>query len=106
MAIDVSQDNLLSLSQAARFVKLGGRSFAPSTIWRWYRKGVAGVKLETICIGRTRYTSVEALQRFFAAVTAAKSGEASGQVDTARNNITSRDDSTREKLRLAGLTAD
>lgn len=99
MAIDVSQDNLLSLSQAARYLKLGGRSFAPSTIWRWYRKGVAGVRLETICIGRARYTSAEALQRFFAAVTEAKSAKASGDAVKEGQRNASRE----SRLRESGL---
>jgi len=33
-------------------------------LWRWRLKGVRGRKLETVVIGRTPYTSVEALARF------------------------------------------
>ena len=42
-----------------------------STPYRWVFKGVRGVKLETICIGGTRWTSREALERFFQATTKA-----------------------------------
>jgi hypothetical protein len=39
-----------------------------STCWRWARRGVRGHKLETIVIGGRRYTSREALERFFTAL--------------------------------------
>lgn len=37
---------------------------APATAWRWALRGVGGVKLESIKIGGTRYTSREACRRF------------------------------------------
>lgn len=104
MAIDVTQHKLLTLSQAARFARSGNRSVAPSTIWRWYRKGIAGVKLETICLGGTRCTSAESLTAFFAAVTEAKSGEEPGT--STADGSASRSATTRERLRRAGLTPD
>ena len=74
MAIDAVNEELITFGQAARRARpKGQRPAAPCTIWRWHRKGVSGVKLETICIGGTRYTSAEALKRFFDAVTLARS---------------------------------
>jgi hypothetical protein len=101
MAIDVIQDKLLTLSQAAQHAKPGDRRLAPSTIWRWYRKGIAGVKLETICLGGTRLTSAEALQRFFNGVT-----EARDHVETPNNcngDAGQRSELTEQQLREAGL---
>ncbi len=36
-----------------------------ATVWRWIQKGIRGVPLETSLIGGRRFTSEEALQRFF-----------------------------------------
>lgn len=41
---------------------------ATSTLWRWGKKGVRGVRLETIRIGGTIYTSDEAIARFLEAI--------------------------------------
>jgi hypothetical protein len=51
-------------------------------MWRWAEYGVAGIRLETIYIGAVRYTSREALQRFFERVTAARTGTAGGSAPT------------------------
>lgn len=42
-----------------------------ATVWRWIQRGCRGVKLESVLVGGVRYTSQEALGRFFQAVTAA-----------------------------------
>jgi len=70
--IDISAEQLLTLSQAAR--SLPGKVNV-STLWRWYQRGCRGVRLETVVIGGRRYTSKEALERFAAATTAARNGE-------------------------------
>ena len=63
--IDLENDNILTLSQAANFLpKLEGKKVAISTIWRWCRKGVRGVKLEHAIIGSRIVTSVQALNGF------------------------------------------
>lgn len=41
-----------------------GKRVAVSTLWRWCRKGLGGVRLEYIRIGRSIATSREALSRF------------------------------------------
>jgi hypothetical protein len=108
MPIDTTREQLMTFAQAARYARPpGSRPAAPSSLWRWHRHGIAGVKLETICLGGTRYTSAEALQRFFRAVTEAKSGEGEepGTSSTADGSA-SRSAMTRERLRRAGLTAD
>lgn len=69
--IDVQTEKLLTITETAR--TLPGRPNV-TTIWRWRNRGVRGVRLETICIGGRRFTSREALARFFAATTAAADG--------------------------------
>ncbi len=72
MSIDLATENLKTLNDAAN--TLPGGAIHVSTIHRWRLKGVRGVRLETILRGGTRYTSVEAIERFFAATTAAADG--------------------------------
>ena len=67
--IDMIHETLLRVpSEVANHVP--GRPH-PSTIWRWHRQGVHGIRLETVLVGGTRYSSVEAVQRFIERTTAA-----------------------------------
>ena len=70
--IDVQSEQVIKLAAAPGEVP--GRPNL-STIYRWHLRGVRGVRLETILIGGTRFTSREALQRFFDRTTAAAAGE-------------------------------
>src|SRR6476659_2351121 len=71
--IDHEREPLLTMTQAAKIVP--DRPHV-ATLWRWRRVGIAGVKLEVICVGgRQTRTSRAALARFFERVTAAKSGQ-------------------------------
>jgi uncharacterized protein DUF1580 len=74
--IDVRNENLLPCSEVAR--ETPGEPPHASTVRYWRVHGIRGVKLETVMIGGRRYTSKEALQRFFAATTAAANGEMPG----------------------------
>lgn len=63
--IDLSRDKLIPLAEAA--AALPSRPSA-TALWRWWKKGVAvpggRVKLETMRIGRRRFTTREAFRRF------------------------------------------
>lgn len=66
------REHLLSFSEAAQCLPtINGRRLAPSTLYRWCRRGVNGVRLEYIRVGRNMVTSREALERFFVALAAA-----------------------------------
>lgn len=68
--IDINREELLTLAQAARRIpSRTGKGLHVSTVGRWALKGLRGVKLETIQVGGTKYTSKEAVQRFFDALT-------------------------------------
>jgi hypothetical protein len=87
MAIDLQTEKLVTFNDATRFLPLGMRP-AYCTWWRWFRHGVAGVRLETVRISGRRLTSAEAVERFLAAVAAATSGEdSSGHPKTARHGF-------------------
>lgn len=72
MAIDPNKERLLSLAEAAKVLPpINNKRPAISTLWRWCRKGLRGVKLDYVRVGRNIATSHEALGRFFVALAAA-----------------------------------
>ena len=58
---------LLTLAEAARRLpRINGKKVCVSTIWRWCRRGLRGVSLEHVRVGRKICTTHEALMVFFA----------------------------------------
>lgn len=70
LGVAIYDEERRTINQVARDIDK-----APSTVWRWIRKGVRGVKLETYVEGAQRYTTVQALDRFRERCTAAANGE-------------------------------
>jgi Protein of unknown function (DUF1580) len=60
---------------AAAIPGLGDKPVRPDTLHRWCLLGVRGIRLECVMVGGRRCTSIEALNRFFQAVTAAANGD-------------------------------
>lgn len=52
----------------AHLPKKRGKKIAVSTIYRWTRAGVAGVRLETSWVGGMRVVDLSAVDEFFEAV--------------------------------------
>ncbi len=73
MAIDVLAEHLISFRQAAKLLPQGRRPSA-ATWWRWVHRGLKGCHLEVVYLGGRVCTSTEAVQRFFAAITAKADG--------------------------------
>jgi hypothetical protein len=71
MAISLDE-KLVTLTEASKI--LPGRPHI-SSLWRWHRRGVRGVRLETLVVAGRRFTSLESLERFTAATTAAADGQ-------------------------------
>jgi hypothetical protein len=80
--INIATEQLITLAKAAR--EMPGGSLHVGTVHRWRLKGVRGVRLATIKRGGVRYTSWEALERFFLATTAAADGDSVPSVRTTR----------------------
>lgn len=59
--LDMLEENLLNLSQAARIFPGGPHK---STVHRYVTHGIHGVRLETVLVGGKRLTSKEAIVRF------------------------------------------
>jgi hypothetical protein len=77
--IDVSTETLLTFAEFA--ASLPNRPNI-STVHRWRLRGCRGVKLESIMLGGTRFTSQEAGQRFFNKITAVADGTAQPEART------------------------
>jgi len=75
--INTSVEYLISLSAAAKELPGRGarRGVHTITLWRWSKRGIRGVKLETVLVGGIRCTSREAMARFFERTTAAADGQ-------------------------------
>ena len=77
--IDIQRENVVSLTEAAKFDFLPkrrrGKRISPSTLYRWSKHGIRGVRLEVIRAGGTLCTSACALQRFFEQLSRVQSDE-------------------------------
>jgi hypothetical protein len=74
--IDTQTETVLPFSAAAKRIPplRNGKAVSPSTLWRWSAFGCIArngqrIRLETIRIGGSTCTSIEALDRFFRALT-------------------------------------
>lgn len=78
-----------------------GRPIHVSTLYRWAMKGKNGVRLHTVCIGRVRCTTLDALAEFFAE----SSGEptSKGAAVPRGPSTTRRRELTEEQLAAEGL---
>jgi hypothetical protein len=64
---DLLRERPIPFTDAARWCgrRRGGRPTHVATIRRWCDTGIRGVRLEFICVGGIRHTTVSALRRFF-----------------------------------------
>ena len=69
--IDYQTETVVTFQKACERLprRRAGKSAHPNTLHRWATEGIRGKRLETIRVGGTRCTSLEALQRFFDALT-------------------------------------
>jgi len=59
-------EQLITLTEATKILpKVNGKRPAVCTLWRWCRKGLRGVYIEYVRVGRKICTTREALLRFF-----------------------------------------
>jgi len=75
--IDSTAERVFPLDQipAEAIPGRGGEPVHIVTLGLWHRRGVRGVRLETLMVGGRRCTSLEALARFYQAVSLAKNGD-------------------------------
>ena len=99
MRIDIHTETLIPIAKIPSHSP--GRPHV-ATCWRWIKRGVRGVKLETVLIGGKRYTSLEALQRFAEATTAAADGDSPATPSTPTEQRKAHEQACRE-LDAAGI---
>jgi len=59
-------EDLITLAEAARRLpRIDGKKIAIPTIWRWCRRGLRGVQMEYVRVGRHICTTHAAMLRFF-----------------------------------------
>lgn len=99
----------LTLGEAAKKLpRLDGKKISISSLWRWATIGIRGVKLEVRQLGGRLITSMEALERFSAAVASSRDF---GRCQVRRKRVATRAESSRqerveaarERLRQAGI---
>jgi hypothetical protein len=68
--MDIASETLIPLAAVARRYRSArtGNALDVGTVRRWWRRGIGGVRLGTVLIGGTRYTSEEELRRWRLAV--------------------------------------
>jgi hypothetical protein len=71
-----SHEKLITFREAVQHVppRLAGQTVKGATLYRWADRGLRGVRLEFVQAGGVKCTSVEALRRFYAALTDAAVG--------------------------------
>lgn len=86
--IDISSEELITLSQAAQHCppRRHGKRPHPQTLLRWAKHGIDGIQLEVLLCGNTTCTSLPALQRFFVRLAEAANLHAARQAPPAASN--------------------
>ena len=86
MAVNLLEETTLTLTEAAKALPClrGGKRVHLATLHRWVQRGVAGVRLEALRLGRTVVTSREALQRFAERLSAQSGPAAAASPEAAR----------------------
>lgn len=108
LMINIEREKTFPLTEAPRRNELPtrreGKRIHVSTLYRWSKRGVRGVRLETLQVGGTLCTSIEALQRFFDALSRqGRGGQPLGQ-RTRESQLAKRDSGVIEReLDQAGL---
>jgi hypothetical protein len=97
--IDIKAETLLTFHAAANSLPTKPHI---STIHRWRLRGIRGVKLDSVLVGGVRYTSDEALQRFFECTTAVADGREAAPTRTSAQRKKAIEAAERE-LQEAGI---
>lgn len=100
MTIDITHDQLLDFGSAAKLLPSESRP-SYTTWWRWCRRGIRGVKLETVLLGGRRFTTADAMKTFVTALTSGGSGH---RPTTSEPRLARRSDrGTETELRMLGI---
>ncbi len=98
--IDIGTEQLIPFREVPRLLppRPTGRRVHISAVYRWLNRGLGGICLESIKIGGTTYTSVEALQRFADGL--------SGKAEDSREQLAPSTSSRRRQIRETARRVD
>ena len=84
--IDISTEDLIPVRDIPNHVpkQPSGKKIHLSACYRWMKPGIQGIRLETLFIAGCRYSSKQALNRFWHRVTEAKDGVKIGSTSCSR----------------------
>jgi hypothetical protein len=85
--IDINKETLISISDTPKHLprRRNGKTVHISAVYRWLKKGIKGIRLESARIAGTTYTSLEALQRWSDALTNADESTADEILQTPKS---------------------
>lgn len=72
----LNTEKIVSFVEGAEALpEINGKPVHPSALWRWARKGIKGIRLESVRLGGRFVTSMEAIDRFSKALAAVDIGQ-------------------------------
>ena len=88
--IDIHNETLISISDTAKHLprRPNGKTVHVSAVYRWIKKGIKGVRLESAKIAGCTYASLEALQRWSDALTDGEDSTAVGRLTSPKSRMT------------------
>ncbi len=92
------KEKRLSLTELAR-----REGVSIPTVWRWRKKGVKGVRLESFLVGSRRYTTFESFSRWVERTTAAADGEQPSTPTRTNRQRQAEIDRAERELEAAGI---
>ena len=103
--IDINKETLISISDTPKHLprRPNGKTVHVSVVYRWLKKGIKGIRLESARIGRCTYTSLEALQRWSDALTNADESPEEERLQTPRSRERQIDKATEQVGRQLGI---
>jgi hypothetical protein len=102
--IDIGNEQLIRLTDlSSRIPPHNGKRLALQTVYRWSLHGCKGVRLETVQLGGTRFTTLEAFQRFCDALTVARDGRPAAERHPAGAAARRRQDEIEKQLDAIGV---
>src|SRR5262245_10259979 len=102
MPIDITREPPITFTEAAAYVprRRRGRKTSVTTFRRWATVGLRGIRLETIQVGGTKCTSLQALQRFFDRLSCLGAVEADESERNCKRNVERADRELDERWRV------
>ncbi len=103
--IDISTEKLVTPTEITKHVprRRAGKKCNVATVYRWMQIGIHGIRLESLVCGGSKCSSIEALQRFFDALTAQADGQPVEQPPRITKSRQKQIEAAEKRLEKAGV---